>query len=1004
MYEKIDLIYYSDAYRLKSDIIVHPNGDLSKFKFKINGNIGVSVKDNGDLEISTIIGLMIERIPEAYQLIGNKKILVNLNYHIDNRGIVSLIVGKYDKNFDLIIDPELTFLSYCGGSGDDFFLSGNSVTDTEGNIYFTGRTTSLNFPTTPGVVSPSYNGGFDAFVVKMDPTGENIIFSTYLGGPGNDYGYSIKLIGSNNDIVIAGDASIGFPVTSGSYQTNFQGGPYDVFIARINNSGDNIVFSTFLGGPAEDQPFQIHIDNQENICIVGQTSGNFPITPNAFQTSNGGWYDIFVSKLNSSGNQLLASTYIDSTNADRGVGITSDNESNIYITGIVQGTFPTTSGAYDNTFNGGTYDIIACKFDSNLTTLLYSTYLGTSGDDIPRGEPNIDENKNLLITGKAGPGFLHQSFAFQILFGGGNSDGIVIKLSSDGSMVIRSTYLGGTGDDFIQNIEISADYQLFLTGSCGLEFPTTQCCYDNTFNGGLSDGFLTVLDTTLVQLIYSTFLGGNNIDQGMSIHLIADTVYLLGETKSPNLPTTPNALDPTYNGGYDIFLMKLLLSDGPSSTAFAGNDLTVCTDDLPVLLSEATATNALSVEWTTSGTGSFNSASILNPVYTPSLNDISAGQVLLILTPSNGSSCEGIADTLILFIQKAALLNAGPDVTICQSGSYTISGASAQNVTSVNWTHNGNGTLLSPNTITPTYLSAPNETTDVTLTLTGIGLSPCSNEQDQLIIHIQPSPQTFAGFDDTLCGELLPYLLQDSYIINSSNPYWTSSGTGSFSNPNTLHPTYTPSLNDLTVGSVSLTLISSGISPCLASSDFLVLKFLSTATANAGLDATTCQNSPYTITTASASGYTSVIWSHNGQGSLSNASTLTPTYTPGVTENGIVVLTLTANGNPPCGQITNSMNLTINPSATSFAGSNASICEGSSYTLSASNAANYSSLTWSTSGNGSFNNTGILHPVYTPSLTDIQSGSVVLTLTANSLAACQSAVSGMTLQISVESN
>ncbi|NVO20837.1 MAG: gliding motility-associated C-terminal domain-containing protein, partial [Bacteroidetes bacterium] len=442
----------------------------------------------------------------------------------------------------------------------------------------------------------------------------------------------------------------------------------------------------------------------------------------------------------------------------------------------------------------------------------------------------------------------------------------------------------------------------------------------------------------------------------------------------------------------------MVLNINRQAVVNAGADATICESAGNYTISGATAQHATSYLWTTSGTGTFNNATTLNPIYTPSAADITAGTVILTITANSSAPCVSASDAMTLNISRQATANAGTDATICEGSTYTVNTATANYAVTTTWTHNGLGTLTGANTLSPTYTPAANETGIITLTLTATSASPCVDATDQMTITITPAATVNAGSDATIC-ETGAYTLSGSSASNAVSVSWTTSGTGLFNNANTLHPIYTPSAADIAAGSVTLTITATPASPCTTASDAMVLNINRQATVNAGSDATICEGSAFTVSTATSSYAATTTWTHNGLGTLTGANTLTPTYTPAANETGVITLTLTSTSASPCVDATDQMTITITPAATVSAGADATICETGTYTLSGSSASNAVSVSWTTSGTGLFNNANTLHPIYTPSATDIAAGSVTLTITATPASPCTIASDAMVLNI-----
>ncbi len=322
-----------------------------------------------------------------------------------------------------------------------------------------------------------------------------------------------------------------------------------------------LVYSTYVGGISSDLGYGIAVDNSGNAYVTGYTSGSYPTTPGAAQTTFGGGQDAFVSKLNATGSALVYSTYLGGSDYDQGYGIAVDGSGNAYITGRTNGSFPTTPGAYQTT-SGGTANGFISKLNAMGNMLVYSTYLGGSGDEQGFGIA-VDGSGNSYVTGITHGGFPTTPGAYQTTFGGGSTDAFVSKLNPAGgglSDLVYSTYLGGSGSDgslYGNEIAVDGSGNAYVTGDAGsANFPTTPGALQTT-PGGV---YVSKLNATGSALVYSTYLGGNDMAGGIVVDG-SGNAYVTGYTTG-SFPTTPGAAQTTYGGGSDDACVSKLNAAG----------------------------------------------------------------------------------------------------------------------------------------------------------------------------------------------------------------------------------------------------------------------------------------------------------------------------------------------------------------------------------------------------------------------------------------------------------
>ncbi|GIV44686.1 MAG: hypothetical protein KatS3mg035_1809 [Bacteroidia bacterium] len=555
VYDGIDLRYYFDKGSLRYDFVVHPGADPSQIRFKLEGQYETKVKGD-QLLFTTRFGEVAMADLKTYQAVDKKE--VSSSFKPIDKDLYSITVAHYNPTQTLIIDP-LIYSTYIGGSANDY---GNGIAvDGSGNAYVTGSTTSTDYDITPGAFQTTIGGEYsDVFVTKLNATGTGLVYSTYIGGSDWDDGNGIAVDGSGNAYVTGMTSSTDYDITHGAFQTT-NGGSYDVFVTKLNATGTGLVYSTYIGGSDWDEGYGIAVDGSGNAYVTGWTeSTNYDITPGAFQMMKGGNFDVFVTKLNSTGTGLVYSTYIGGSDWDKGYGIAIDGSGNAYVTGNTESTdYDITPGAFQTTF-GGKRDVFVTKLNATGTGLVYSTYLGGSSNDKGYGIA-IDGSGNAYVTGNT------ESTDYDITPGafqttnGGSYDVFVTKLNATGTGLVYSTYLGGSSNDKGYGIAIDGSGNAYVTGNTeSTNYDITPGAFQTTFGGGTYDVFVTKLNATGTGLVYSTYIGGSGEDYGNGIAVDGSgNAYVTGRTYSTDYDITPGAFQTTFSGGSggDVFVTKL---------------------------------------------------------------------------------------------------------------------------------------------------------------------------------------------------------------------------------------------------------------------------------------------------------------------------------------------------------------------------------------------------------------------------------------------------------------
>jgi hypothetical protein len=575
VYPGIDVVYYGSQRQLEYDFVVAPGSDPNVIQIAFKGIEDAEINRMGDLLLRATHGDLQLSKPIAYQERNGTREEVSASYIRKGVNGIGFQLGNYDHSRPLIIDPILVYSTYLGGNGFD---QGYAITvDSFGSAYVTGKTATANFPTTSGAFQTTFGGGDALFVAKLNPQGTALVYSTYINGAS---GNGITVDSAGNAYVTGEASTLNFPTTPGAFQTAPYG--FDTFVTKLNATGSALVYSARFGGNFDDFGRAIALDAAGNAYITGwtvclATTCTFP-TVNAFQPNYGGGYnDAFVTKINSLGSALVYSTYLGggqiiNATDDWGEGIAVDSAGSAYVTGYTYAPdFPVTPGAYDTSRAG--LDSFVTKFTPQGTSLVYSTFIGGPAREQGQGIA-VDASGNAYVTGlteSADNPFTKEYDGFPVTLGAfqttGSYDAFVSKLNPQGSALVYSTYLGGTGGvDRAWGIAIDTSGNATITGDTAANaqdsnnFPVVNAVQTN-YGGGLSDAFVSKLNPAGTSLVYSTYLGGSLYDEGRGIDLDGNgNAFAIGSTSSDNFPTA-NPLQASNGGGLehhdDAFVVKI---------------------------------------------------------------------------------------------------------------------------------------------------------------------------------------------------------------------------------------------------------------------------------------------------------------------------------------------------------------------------------------------------------------------------------------------------------------
>jgi predicted ester cyclase len=559
LYRNIDLKVYGTEGQIEYDFIVKPGGEVSDISFAYNHIEKTKIDKKGNLVIKAKIGMLEHAKPVCYQIIEKKRIEVEADFIEIEKNTYGFNVKDYNKDYPLVLvystflgggsrdisyglavdsegavyvtgytlssdfpveDPfhdsyfgnsdvfitklaangrELIFSTYLGGTNWD--RGWDIAVDSEGAVYLTGYTGSMDFP----LLDPFQNtleGPVDVFIAKLDSSGTKLIFSTYIGGSSLDYGQSIAVDSEGAAYLTGYTDSSDFPVKNPIQ--NKHAGWDDVFITKVDSTGNAIIYSTFLGGTCWEEGWAIAVDSEGAAYVTGFTySPNFPVR-NPIQEYYTGSRDVFITKIDSSGSSLAYSTYLGGNSGEGGKGIAVDSEGAAYVTGWTHSVdFPTLNPVQEN--YSGWDDAFVTKIDSSGSSLAYSSYLGGTQSD----------NGQAIAVASNGVAYV-AGFTLSADFPtlnplqespAGWVDVFLIKLNSAGYAFDYSTFFGGGSKEEPWDIAVDTYGAVYITGwTQSVDFPIRNSV-QQSYAGG-DDAFITKICLTY-SLTISTSRGGS---------------------------------------------------------------------------------------------------------------------------------------------------------------------------------------------------------------------------------------------------------------------------------------------------------------------------------------------------------------------------------------------------------------------------------------------------------------------------------------------------------------
>jgi hypothetical protein len=602
IYPGIDLVYYGTDGQLEYDLLVAPHANPAQIRFAVSTSDSHSlprVNDIGDLVIPEDDGKVLFHKPLLYQGtscsrdepnhgggMSGCRALDGGEFHIERSkngsAVVSFKIPAYDPSQPLVIDPAVSFSTYLGGGFGDG-ATGMTL-DSAGNIYLYGDTNSPDFPTSSGAYQKNLAGDVDAFVTKLTPDGSRVLWSTYLGGNGDESPTKVAVDTEGNVYVTGTTLSPDFPLAN-PFQSQLK--IQDAFVSKLSPDGSKLVYSTYFGGFSQEYATAITVDEKGQAVITGTTASlDLPVA-NAWQPAHAptdnGPFDGFVTKFSADGTSLVFSTYLGGNTNDQPTAIALDPSDNVYVAGFTGAGFPITPNAFqkDCVLPG-----VSCSFVSKFTAsgqdLAYSTFI----NDSQAYGLAVNVAGNAYVTGIAGADFPVTPGAFQTVIGNPgifDPDAFVTELNTTGSSPVYSTFLGGNNIDWGWAIALDSSNNTYVTGQTrSTNFPLQSPVQSDISGDPLI--FVSELNSTGSALPFSTYWGGSpgfGDQQGNAIAVdsVGD-IIVAGFATVPDFPVV-NPIQADLNGPGDAVVFKIqftpdftVVGSPPSVTVSAGQSAT----------------------------------------------------------------------------------------------------------------------------------------------------------------------------------------------------------------------------------------------------------------------------------------------------------------------------------------------------------------------------------------------------------------------------------------------
>jgi gliding motility-associated-like protein len=758
LYPGTNLRFYTHDQQLEYDFELAPGADAARIKLRYAGQQRLAIVD-GALHVTTSVGSVVEQRPVAYQQLKGQRVPVRCAYALGADHTLAFTFPQgYDHSRPLVIDPVLIYSSYTGSTASNYGYT--ATYDAQGNLYSGGVVFAAGYPTTVGAYDISFAGSQDYGIMKFNPTAAtgaaSRIYATYVGGSSDDHPHSMVVDPAGDLVILGTTGSSDFPTTTRAFDRSFNGAD-DIVVSKLNPLGTQLLASTFLGGSGSDGQVRglldinyndtyrgdVTTDAQGNIYLASLTaSGNFPITGNGFQDTKGTGSDGVVAKFAPDLATLTWSTFIGGSGEDAAYSVQLASDGAVFVSGgTTSRNFPGTTGGLNPQFRGGSADGFVARLSAAGNNLLQASYIGTSGYD-QAYFLQLDAQNEVYLFGQTDGAYPVSGG----VYANPNSRQFLHKLDP----LLRTTRFStviGNGNSGATNISPTA----FLVDNCGqillsgfggnvANMPVTPNAIQSSGSSVSEDfGYFYImqLSANAAGLVYGTYFGNGSchVDGGTSRFDKRGIIYqsMCVGSGSVALPTTPNAWSRSNNSTWNnaAFKIDVLQLDATftASDVPGGGRIRRGCAPLTVYFTRPFASGTSS-SWSFGNGQTSTSASLsVSTVYSV------PGRYIARLTVTDPTNCLQTAtstDTIDVFGLPPAA--AGPDRTICQGGSATLSVPDAGQGVTYAWFP-----PIGLNTTTGrTVVASPGASTFYILTTTTP--NGC-NGKDTVLVNVAPRPQ-----------------------------------------------------------------------------------------------------------------------------------------------------------------------------------------------------------------------------------------------------------------------